>query len=81
MILQIIQWLSCNREISALSSFLCSKWKLEVFSFILRKNREPLKIFELGTEKIKSVLLFYGNKNYSGCMMQNGLKNGNPEAS
>lgn len=74
-ILQIIQCFSCNSEISAPSSFLCSKWKLKVFGFILReKNRESLNIFELGTEKIRSVLLFYGNKNYSGCMMQNGLK-------
>lgn len=73
-ILQIIQCFNCNGEISALSSFLCSKWKLEVFGFILRKNREPLKFFELGTEKTRSVLLFYRNKKYSDSMMQNGLK-------
>lgn len=47
-ILQIIQWLSCNREISALSSLLCSKWKLEVFGFTLRKKQRATKNFWAG---------------------------------
>lgn len=51
------------------------------FTFYFEKNREPVKTFELGSEKIGSIVFILGKKKLSWLRKVEQIrKNGSPEA-